>query len=203
MEVFMAFLLNPNLAYLLIVAAFLLTVFAVVIPGTGFFEVATLVLWGVVLWQTYNIDSNLWALILLLLGFVPFGLGLRRKRVKLNLGLMLAAFVIGSAYLFKGDSWWQPGVHPLLALVMSLFAGGLVWLVVLKLIEAMDAPPVHDLGTLIGEVGEAKTKIHMEGSVYVQGEKWTARSEEPIKAGSRVEVIAREGLVLIVKQISE
>ncbi|MEN8242913.1 MAG: NfeD family protein [Chloroflexota bacterium] len=197
----MAFLLNPNLAYILIVAAFLMTVFAILIPGTGVFEIVGLVAWGVVLWQTYNIDSNLWALILLLLGFVPFGLSLRGKRVKLYLGLMVTAFVIGSAYLFKGDSWWQPGVHPLLALVMSLFAGGVVWLVAAKLIEAMGAPSVHDLGTLIGAVGEAKTKIHTEGSVYVGGEKWTARSDQPIKIGERVEVVARDGLVLIVKQI--
>jgi membrane-bound serine protease (ClpP class) len=203
MEAFMAFLLDPNLVYILIVAAFLLTVFAVLIPGTGMFEIAALIVWGVVLWLAYNIEIHIWALVLLLLGFIPLVLALRRRQVTRYLVMAMAAFMIGSAYLFKADAWWKPGVHPLLAVVMSVFAGGLVWLVLDRLIDVMDAPPVHDLNVVIGAVGETRTRVHHEGSVYVGGEKWSARSEKPLKTGTMVKVVDRDGLVLIVKEIKE
>jgi membrane-bound serine protease (ClpP class) len=199
----MELLLNPNFVYILIVGAFLMTVFAVLIPGTGFFEIAALLVWVGIAWLVFNMEIHIWALVLLVLGFIPLVLALRSRQVKLYLGLTMGAFMIGSAYLFQGDAWWMPGVNPLLAIVMSLFAGGVVWLTLDKLIEMMDAPPVHDLGVLIGTVGETRTKVHHEGSVYVQGEKWSARSEKPLKAGTLVEVIDREGLVLIVKEIKQ
>jgi membrane-bound serine protease (ClpP class) len=194
---------NPNFVYILIVTAFLLTVFAVLLPGTGFFEFSAFILWAGILWLAFNMEIHVWALILLLLGFVPLVLALRRGKVKLYLGLTMAAFIIGSAYLFKGDTWWKPGVNPLLALVLSAFAGGLVWLTLDKLIEMMEAPPLQDLGKLIGAVGEARTDVHQEGSVYVSGEKWSARSEKKIKPGTPVKVIAREGLMLVVEEINE
>jgi membrane-bound serine protease (ClpP class) len=199
----MALLFNPNFVYILIVTAFLLTVFAVLVPGTGFLEFAALFVWALVLWLALNIEIHIWALIVLLLGFVPLGLALRRRHVKTYLALTMLAFIIGSAYLFRGDTWWKPGVNPLLALLLSAFAGGLVWLTLEKLIEVMEAPPMQDLGKLIGAVGEARTEVHSEGSVYVGGENWSARSEKIIKPGAPVRVLDREGLMLKVEEIKE
>jgi membrane-bound ClpP family serine protease len=48
-------------------------------------------------------------------------------------------------------------------------------------------------------VGEAKTNIHQEGSVQVDGELWTAHSEEMIPIGSRVRVVDRNGFMLVVE----
>ena len=70
-----------------------------------------------------------------------------------------------------------------------------------KVIESQAVTPSHDLGNLVGSVGEAKTNIHEEGSVYVGGEMWTAYSDKLIKAGSEVEVLEREGLILKVQKI--
>jgi membrane-bound serine protease (ClpP class) len=52
---------------------------------------------------------------------------------------------------------------------------------------------------LTGEVGTAKSDIGETGSVFVHGEYWNARSDEPIPSGSRVEVIAVDGMLLTVK----
>jgi membrane-bound serine protease (ClpP class) len=201
----MELLLNPDFVYILIVTAFLLTVFAVLLPGTGLFEFSAFLLWAGIMWLVVvkRMPVHWWALVLLLLGFVPLVLALRRRKVKLYLGLTMAAFIIGSAYLFKGDAWWKPGVNPLLALILSAFAGGLVWLTLEKLIEMMEAPPLQDLGKLIGAVGETRTEVYHEGSVYVSGEKWSARSEKKIKTGTPVKVISREGLMLVVEEINE
>lgn len=197
------FLLNPNFAYLLIVAGFLLTVFAIITPGTGMFELGALFILLFVGWQIYNLPINLWALILLGLGIVPFILALRRKRETLNLGLTALAFVIGSAFLFRTDVWWRPAVHPILAVVVSVLAGGFFWLMTTKVLEARAREFAHDLGGLIGAIGEARTDVHAEGSVYVRGEMWTAHSDKAIKAGTRVKVIGREGFFLHVEKVKE
>ena len=65
--------------------------------------------------------------------------------------------------------------------------------------HALHAPPTHDLGALIGQVGEAKTAVHEDGSVQVAGELWSARSNRPIPAGRQVKVVARDGFILDVE----
>ena len=197
------FLLNPNFAYLLIVAGFLLTIFAILTPGTGIFELGALFILLFVGWQVYNVPINLWALILLGLGIVPFIFALRRKRETLNLALTAFAFVVGSAFLFRSEDWWRPAVHPILAIVISVLAGGFFWLMTTKVLEARAKTTAHNLDSLIGAVGEARTDVHMEGSVYVNGEMWTAHSDKKIKAGTRVKVVAREGLFLHVEKMNE
>ena len=57
------------------------------------------------------------------------------------------------------------------------------------------------LQALIGAIGEAKTDIHQEGSVYAGGEQWSARSDQPIPTGARVRVLEREGFTLKVEAI--
>ena len=64
------------------------------------------------------------------------------------------------------------------------------------------ARPSHDMDALIGMVGEARTKIHAEGSVYIGGELWSARSEKSIPAGSSVRVVRREGFSLVVEKVN-
>ena len=197
------FLLAPNIAYLLIVVGFLLTVFAILAPGTGMLEVSAVFTLLLVGYQISNLPINPWALGILGLGFVPFILTLRQKKPTLNLALTALAFVTGSAFLFRSEDWWVPAVHPVLAVVVSILAGGFFWLITIKVLEARLQTPSHDLSGLIGATGEARTDVHLEGSVYVGGEKWTAQSDKPIKTGTRVKVISREGLILQVEKIDK
>jgi len=197
----MAFLLDPNFAYLLIVAGFLLTVFALLTPGTGLFEVGAVIVLGLAAWRIVDLSINIWALIVLVLGLVPLVFAIRNRQRTLNLLLTIGAFIIGSAFLFRAEKWWQPAVHPVLAVVTSLAAGGLLWLMTTKVLEAEDKRPSHDLSGLVGSIGEARTDIHAEGSVYLMGEMWTAESDSPIRAGSQVRVVSRDGFVLHVKEI--
>jgi membrane-bound serine protease (ClpP class) len=53
---------------------------------------------------------------------------------------------------------------------------------------------------MLGEVGVAKTDVHQDGKVLVHGEYWTACSERPIPAGSRVRVIKVQDLKIEVEQ---
>ena len=42
-----------------------------------------------------------------------------------------------------------------------------------------------DLSALVGQMGEAKTRVHKEGSVQVDGELWSARSQKKRKKRGR------------------
>jgi len=56
---------------------------------------------------------------------------------------------------------------------------------------------------MIGEIGEAVSSINPEGKIFIHGEWWNARSEESIKKGEKVEVIGKEGMILIVKKVEK
>lgn len=195
-------LLNPNVAYLLLVGGFLLAILALLSPGTGILEVSALFALLLAGWAVYHLPINLWALLVLLLGVFPFLLAVRKSRRLIYLVFSILTLVLGSAFLFQGENW-HPAVHPILALVVSVLTGGFVWLVVTKTLEAGLARPEHDLSRLVGAIGEAKTDIHMEGSVQVAGELWSARSQKPIPAGSVVRVMRMDGFVLEVEQVHE
>ncbi len=53
---------------------------------------------------------------------------------------------------------------------------------------------------LLGQVGRAATALAPEGRVFVRGEYWTARADEPIAAQERVEIVGVEGLRLRVRR---
>ncbi|MBE9523755.1 MAG: hypothetical protein IMY76_01565 [Chloroflexi bacterium] len=197
------FLLDPNLAYLFLMFGFSLAMMAILTPGTGIFEISAF--FGLMLagWGIYNLPINYWALILLVLGVFPFILALRKSGRLLYLGISIFALTIGSAFIFRGEVWWRPEVNLVLATVTSLLVGGFFWIVASKTLEADEAPLQHDLATLIGAVGESKSDIHHDGSVYVGGEIWTAHSQSPLANGTIVRVVAREGLVLEVEKFEE
>lgn len=194
------FLLDPNIAYLILVGAALLTMMAVINPGTGLLEIIALFLWLISGYIIFNLPVNFWALGLMFVGVVFFLLSLRKFQNLVYLGLSIAAVIAGSIFLFDQPGW-QPAVNPILAVVVSVFVAGFVWIVAQKSLEADRMRPVHDLEALIGTVGEAETAISDEGSVQVAGELWSARSDQPISEGAQVRVVGREGFFLKVEQV--
>jgi membrane-bound serine protease (ClpP class) len=199
----MALLQDPTVTYVLIAIGLILAVLAVAAPGTGILELVALACLfsaGAAIF-VYDLAINPWALLVLLVGAVLFVISIRRPRQISILIASIVAIVIGSAYLFQGFKWWIPGVNPYVALVVSVFSAGFFWVVARKAIEAGSAPPHQDLTALIGAIGEAKTDIFQEGSVFAGGEQWSARSDQPILAGARVRVMERDGFTLKVEAI--
>ena len=195
----MNFLLDPNIAYLILLVGVLLGILAVVTPGTGLFEVGAFFCLLLAGYAVYNLPVNLWALVVLVASVIPFVLAIRKPKREWLLGLSILGLVIGSVFLFSGYDW-KPAVNPILALVSSLLYAGFLWFAIRKVLQAAHARPSHDLAALVGQIGEAKTRIHTEGSVQVAGELWSARSEKPIPNGSSVRVVAREGFILVVEK---
>jgi membrane-bound serine protease (ClpP class) len=195
----MNLLLDPNVAYLILVVGFVLGVLALFTPGTGILEIGALFAIFLAGYAVYSLPINLWALILLVVGVIPFLVALRKSKQWLFLIPAILSIVIGSIFLFRLENG-APAINPALAIVTSIVAIGLLWLIGRKGIDALLMAPSQDLSKLVGLVGEARTDVKMEGTVYVSGEEWTARSEHLIRQGSRVRVTGREGLVLLVEK---
>ena len=196
----MDFLLDPNVAYLILLGAVLLAMMSLATPGTGLLEIGALFCILLAGYSIYRLSFNWWALILLGLSIIPFFYAIQKPKRELYLALSILLLIIGSVFIFPRTEN-QAVVNPLVAVVASVLVAGFLWLAVRKSMEAAGVKPAHDLDALIGKIGEARTKVEAEGSVQVDGELWSARSEKTIPEGSSIRVIRRDGFVLIVEKM--
>ncbi len=196
----MDFLLDPNVAYLITLAGVMLGFLALVTPGTGIFEIGAVFCAVLAGYAISQLSVNWWALVILVLSVIPFLYAIQKPKRELFVGLSIVFLVIGSVFIFP-----SPGqlfaVNPFVAVLASASVAGFIWIGARKSIEAAQARPVHDLNALVGQIGEARNRIHEEGSVQVGGELWSARSDTEIPAGSKVRVVRRDGFVIVVEQV--
>ena len=193
--------LFSNLMYLLLVAGVWFSSLAVISPGTGLYEVLTLMTLGGVGIGLFYIPFNAWAFVPLILGMAAFLSSLWIKKLEgVLLGVSAFLFSLGSVYLFQ-STWSEPAVHPLLAIVVSLSTLGFYWFAIRKAVAAQRLQMVHDPSLVLGQIGVARTAIEPVGTVYAGGELWSARSDQSIPAGANVLVKGRKGLVLDVELV--
>ncbi len=195
----MNFLTDPNVGYVLAVGGLMLAILALFTPGTGLLEIGALFALVLAGFSISNFNINAWALILLIVGIVPFILAMRRSGKFYFFIIALLALVVGSVFLIATPEG-VIAVNPYLAIVVSGLSSGFLWLMGRSSLKAM-AMPTKNLSQLIGKTGEAHTDIFAEGSAYVDGEEWSARSKVFIPLGSQLRVVGREGLVLIVEPV--
>ena len=141
-----------------------------------------------------------WAGVLL----IVLAIGLFAAEVKVaSYGLLtlggLVAMILGAMMLvdsplpeLRVDAW---KLAPLI-LAFAAFTILLVRLVV----QAQRRRPQTGAEGLVGRRGEAETGLEPEGWVVVQGERWRARSAEPVAAHDPVVVESVEGLLLQVRK---
>ena len=195
----MEFLLDPNIAYFVLIVAILFVLIALITPGTGVPEALALFAMLVAGYAVYHLGVNWWALALLILSLAPFYFAVRGPRRELWLILSIVGMAAGSIFFFPAATGWI-SVNPLLAVVSSVLFAALVWISARKVVQIAQARPTHELTSLIGECGETRTDVKDGGSVQVASELWSARSEKLIPAGRLVEVVGRDGFVLIVEE---
>lgn len=198
----MSFLFDPNVAYLLLVFGFVLGVLALFTPGTGLLEVGALFAIALATYALYHLAINWWALVMIVVSIVPFFLAMRKHKNWYWLIPSIALLCAGSIFLFKQSVSQQP-INPFFAILTSLVSAALLWFIGRRSIDALKMRPAQDLKRLVGQVGEARTDIKTTGTIYVNGEEWSARSDKLIRNGAAVKVVDREGLVLIVLPASE
>ena len=98
----MDFLLDPNVAYLILLGAVLLVMLSLATPGTGLFEIGAFFCILLAGYSIYQLSFNWWALILLGLSIVPFVYAIQKPKRELYLALSILLLVIGSVFIFRG-----------------------------------------------------------------------------------------------------
>jgi membrane-bound serine protease (ClpP class) len=191
----MEFLFDPNVAFVVLAAAFFTVIFALLTPGTGFLEILALILLTLVGYSVANMAVNPWAIVLLLAGVVLVIVALRRSWKWYFLAGSILSVIIGMLFVYKGAGSLL-AMDPLLALFLSVGMGIFIWIMGRNTSAAFNLKPSSDPDQVIGLTGRALTDIAASGSVYVNGENWEAVANNRIPKGIHVVVLERTGLVL-------
>jgi membrane-bound serine protease (ClpP class) len=192
---------DPEVAYLLILIGAFGLIFELYNPGIGLAGIIGAVSLLLGFYSLSVLPTNWTAVLLIVLGVISFLIDLHTAGFGVFTVGGIAALVAGGLLLFSGA-----------APALSLSPWAIVAAVILTLvffISVMTAAlrvrlrrPVTGEDSMIGTVAEAKTDIAPEGTVVTKGTLWRARTMEAgIAAGSRVQVKATEGLVLLVEPL--
>lgn len=208
---FLAFLANPNVAYLLLVLGLLGLVAEAVTAGAVFPGVAGVICLALSLYGLLRLPTNWIGLVLIAAGIVMFLLDLKVTGFALSIGAVIA-FALGSLLIFT-PFWVEAPVQatPVARLNPWLIAGttgGVAAFFLLGISAAVKAqlrPRAMGQETLIGKQGSVKTALAPEGIVHLEGEEWSAVSATGahLPAGAPVRVIGLDGLKLRVAPLDE
>jgi membrane-bound serine protease (ClpP class) len=194
-------LVNPAMAYLLLLGGTLLVAFEVLSPGLvgpGLFGAVALILG---LYGTAQLPVNAAGVLLVLLG-----LGFIAAEVLVpGFGVLgaagAAALAGGGLLMFDTDSEALSLSVPLAVGVgvgfaaLSLFAAS-------KALAVRAAPVRGGPADLVGSTGTVRVPLTPAGQVYVDGALWRARADAPVPVGATVEVEDVDGLTLTVRPLS-
>ena len=196
-------LTSPEVAFLLLLVGAFGIVFELYNPGIGLAGIlgAASLLMG---FYGLSVLPTNWVGALLVLGAVALLL------VDLHTAGLGGWTAAGLVLLVVGGLMLFSGADPALALSPWAIVVA-VAVTLLFFVSVMTAAlrvrlrrPITGEEAIVGAVGEAKTDIAPEGTVMTKGTLWRARTMETgIAAGSKVQVKATEGLVLLVEPLHE
>ena len=190
---------DPNIAFILL----LIGIYGIILefwhPGTfapGVIGAISLIL---ALTALSTLPVHYGALVLLILG-IGLMIG---EAVTPGFGILgiggLAAFLIGSIFLFEGPDSIDLKVSLPLIVGAALTTAALIFGIVGVAVKARRRPATTGSEQLLGSRGEVVTWTDLTGSVRLLGEIWAARSSRRLQPGDAVRVVGREGLTLIVE----
>ncbi len=191
---------NPNVAYILMMLGMMGLFFELSNPGV----ILPGVIGGISLLLAFfafqTLPVNYAGVLLILLGLI---LLIAEIKVVSN-GMLtlggLIAMVLGSMMLFESpEPYLRVSSSVMLVTVLAVTVFFVV--VVSKALAVHRRRPTTGQEGLIGAEGTAESGIAPHGKVFIRGEYWDARSDEPISAGSRITVEAVEGMQLKVRKL--
>ena len=196
---FLSYLSDPNVAYILMMIGLYGILFEIYNPGAIFPGVMGGISMILALYAFQTIPISFAGVFLILLGIVFFILELKI----ISHGVLgvagIISIVIGSVMLVDlptsalSISWKS-------ILAVAILSGIFFFGVLSYAIKAQLSKVKTGSEGLVGEAGIAKTDIFTEGKVFLHGELWNAKGDEPISKGERIVVTSVDGLVLIVKK---
>lgn len=203
-ELALQYLTDPNLVFLFLSAGIWAIILEISSPGgwiAGFTGAVLLLL------ATFGLGIlpvNWFGLLFLGLAFVLFILDIKAPTHGALTVAGSVSFIAGALVLF--NSVRVPGIPTIsipLVIGTGLFLAASFFAILTLALRAQAVPVLTGRQTLIGRVGVVKQAISPKGKLQVGGELWTARlaeGEAPIPLDERAQVLALDGLHLIVKK---
>jgi membrane-bound serine protease (ClpP class) len=195
---------DPNIVFILLSVGTLAILIELSNPGGWVPGFAGAVFLLLAFYGMGILPVNWFGLLFLVLAFILFVVDIKAPTHGLLTGAGTVSFVVGGLVLF--NSVQIPGIPtisvPLVIATGIVIASGFFALVTLAL-RAQRHPVVMGRPLLIGQVGVVRSDLNPQGEVQVAGESWSARPAEgegPLLSGTRVEVVAMDGLKLRVRK---
>ena len=201
----MEFLINPNIAYLLIVTAVMLSLWAFHDQKSTWQKVGMVLCFAAAGYEFIFLRWNPLALLVVALSPLPLFIAIRQERLNSSLFLItILMLTMGSTFLFM-DHNNLPAVNYGLAAIVSVFCGTFIWIGTGRMRNAEGVRLSDDPDSVIGLIGvvQREIELHSAGSVLVNGEVWQARSKKTIPAGATVRILRQDGFWLTVKEVEK
>lgn len=192
---------NPNVAYMLLMLGILGIFFEISQPGVilpGAIGALALLL-AFLGFQTLPV--NYIGGLLILLSIILFILEVK----VVSYGMLtiggLVALTFGSLILVDSPEPYLQISRSIIAATVAV-CGGFISLVLIFVVRVQKSRYFSGLEGMVGEHGQAVTALEPEGRVYVHGEYWDAHAEQPVTAGSEIEIVRAEAnLKLLVRPV--
>ncbi|PSJ44870.1 serine protease [Zobellella endophytica] len=199
---FIMIITNPNIAYLLMLVGMYGILLEFYSPGFGVAGVTGAICLLLALLALQMLPVSTAGLALILLGVVLMIAEALAPSFGILGGGGLVAFAIGSVLLFDTPDQAFRVAWPFVG-AFTLFSLSLILVVVRMIVKQRRRAPVSGSIAMVGERGIALTDIDPAGTVLVQGERWQARSPQPIAANRLVVVVSVNDLTLNVAPAEE
>lgn len=199
-ESFLHAVVNPDLAYILVMLGLIGLVFGFIHPGLHLSAIAGVIALVLAAYALSILSVNWIGVTLIVLALILYV-----AEVKITSHGLLGVFgtislVLGGLFLFNSPSGAVRVSWPVL-LVVAIVALLFFVVVVRKIALAMRQPHSTGLSSLIGAKGVVRSPLEPLGQVKVNGELWRAKAEEgELLKDEPIEVVDIEGLTLIVKR---
>ena len=185
-------------AYLLLSIGMGLMLFEFFTAGIGVAGVVGAVLFILAGYGLSVLPHNTWALVLLGLSMVAFGIDIQTSVPRFWTGAGLVMFAAGTWWLYDGVSMsWIPMVVMTGAVAVAMFSG------MPSMVRTRFSTPTIGREWMIGERGEVVEDVSPDGVVRIRGALWRARANRatPVTAGDEVRVAEIDGLWLEVEPL--
>ncbi|MBI4373847.1 MAG: nodulation protein NfeD [Deltaproteobacteria bacterium] len=189
-------LINPNIAYILMMLGFYGLLFEITHPGTWFPGVAGLICIILAFYAFHTLPTNYAGLALIVLAIALFIAEVFVTSYGLLAMVGIISMLLGSLFLMDSAAdFMQLSLKIVLPIVV---ATGLVtfFLVGLAIRAGRQKSPVGVEGLI-----DQTATVEQSGRIYVSGEFWEIFSEEPIRPADRVRIVSVEGMKVKVKKL--
>jgi membrane-bound serine protease (ClpP class) len=190
---------NPNIAYFLLMIGMLGLYFEFSHPGAILPGVVGAICLILFLFSLQTLSLNVAGLLLIVLATVLFIVDIKAPTHGVLTTGGIISMILGSVMLFNAPepalrvSWGA--IIPTVLVVTAFFV-----FVLAKALGAQTRRAATGKPALIGEIGEARTRIDKQGTVFVSGEHWNAVSDAVIEPGEKVRVLSVDRRVLKVEK---